>query len=72
MITMYMEHKGYKVKQNQLMQGNMSAMKMEKNGRNVCTGNYPNINIRYLFVKEMVNKKEIKMFHCPTEVMLDD
>ena len=33
-LAMYMEHQGYKVKQNQLMQDNMSAMKMDKNGQN--------------------------------------
>ena len=35
----FMEAQGYKFKDKVLCQGNMSAMKMEKNGRNLCMGN---------------------------------
>ena len=38
-LAMYMEHQGYKAKINQIMQDNKSAMKMENNGQNLCTGN---------------------------------
>ena len=48
------------------MQDNMSAMKMEKIGQNSCTGNSRHINIKDLFVKDRVDKKEIENFHCPT------
>ena len=58
-LAMYIEHQVYKVKINQLMQDNMSAMKMEKNDRNSCTGNYRHINIRYFFFKYRVDKEEI-------------
>ena len=56
-LAMYMEHQGYKVKQKKLMQDNMSAIKMEKNAQNSRTGNFRHINIRYLFVKDRVDKK---------------
>ena len=58
LLDMYMENQGYKVKQNQLMRYNVSAMKMDKNGRNSCTGNYRHINIRYFFVKDRMDKKD--------------
>ena len=61
-LDMYTEHQVYKVKINQLMQDNMSSIKMENNSRNSCTGNSRHINIRYLFVKERVDKKEIGIF----------
>ena len=48
------------------MQYNMSAMKMEKIGQNSCTGNSRHIIIKDLFVKDRVDKKDIKKFHCPT------
>ena len=38
-IMYFMEHQGYKLKNNTLNQDNQSAIKMEKNGRNSCTGN---------------------------------
>ena len=69
---MYMEHQGYKFKQRQLMQDSMSAMKMEKNGRNSCTGNHRHRNIRYFFVKDTVNKKKTGISHCPTDIMLSN
>ena len=67
-----MEHQVYKFKQNHLMQDSMSAMKMEKNGQNSCTGDSRHINIIYLFVMDRVDKKEIEIVHCPNEVMLAD
>ena len=48
----FMEAQGYKFKDKVLFQDNMSAMKMEKNGRNSCTGNSRHISIRYFFVKD--------------------
>ena len=67
-----MEHQGYKVKQKQLMQDNTSAMKMDKNGQNLCTINYRHINIQYFFFKDRVYKKESGIVHCTTEVMLSN
>jgi len=47
-------------------------MKMEKNGRNSCTGNSRHINIRYFFIKDQVDQKKLEIVHCPTEEMLAD
>ena len=43
---------------------------MLKNGRNSCTGNSKHIHIRYFFVKDRVDKGEIKVEYCPTKQML--
>ena len=48
----------------------MSAMKMEKNGRNSCTGNSRHISIRYCFVKDRLDKKEFTLEYCPTGNMI--
>ena len=45
---------------------------MEKNGRNSCTGNSRHIAIRYFFVKDRIDKKEVKVEYCPTHLMLAD
>ena len=45
---------------------------MLKNGRNSCTGNSRHIHIRHFFVKDRVDKKEIKVEYCPTSIMLAD
>ena len=57
-----MKYQGYKFKRIQLMQDYMSTIKIEKNGQNSCPGNYRQINIRYFFVKDGVNKRILKLF----------
>ena len=47
-------------------------MKMEKNGRNFCTGNSRHIHIRYFFIKDQVDAKTLEIVYCPTLQMLAD
>ena len=67
----FLKHQGYDVKSN-VMQDNQSAMLIEKNGRNSCTGNSRHIDIRYYFVKDRVDKGELNIIYCPTMEMLAD
>ena len=69
---MFMNEQGYPLYKNVLFQDNMSTIKMLNNGRNSCTGNSRHIHIRYFFVKDQVDKEEIKVHHCPTHLMLAD
>jgi hypothetical protein len=68
----FMEAQGYKLKENCFYQDNTSAMKMEKNGRNSCTGNSRHIHIRYFWIKDQVDGKALTIVHCPTLQMLAD
>ena len=52
------------------MQDSVNTIKMGKNDLNSCTGNSRHINIRYLFFKNRVDKTDIEIVHCPTEVIL--
>ena len=45
---------------------------MLKNGRNSCTGKSRHIHIRYFFVKDRVDKKEVRIEYCPSLDMLAD
>ena len=71
-LSCFLENQGYILKDNILYQDNQSAIKLEKNGRNSCTGNLRHIGIRYFFVKDRVDKGEISIEYCPTEYMLAD
>lgn len=54
-----------------LNQDNLSAIKMEKDGRNSCTGNSRHIHhIMYFFIKGRADKKEIDIVYCPTGEMM--
>ena len=48
---------GYALQKTFLYQDNESVIKMEKSGRNSCAGNSMHISIRYLFVKNCVDKE---------------
>jgi KUP system potassium uptake protein len=68
----FMEAQGYPLVTNIFHQDNQSAMKMEKNGRNSCTGNSRHIHIRHFFIKDQVDAKHLEIVYCPTEEMLAD
>ena len=45
---------------------------MLKNDRNSYTGNSRHIHVRHFFVKDRVDKKKIRVEHCPTSIILAD
>lgn len=68
----FMKEQGYELISNVLYQDNQSAMKMERNGRNSCTGNSRHVNIRYFWVKDRIDKGEFELKYCATDRMLAD
>ena len=71
-VRNFLEAQGYTISSNKVYQDNQSAIRMEVNGRNSCTGNSRHIDIRYFFVKDRVDKKEFVIQYCPTELMVAD
>ena len=65
----FMEAQGYKLEDNILFQDNQIAIRMQVNGRRSCTGNSHHIRIRYCFVKDLIDKKKIRVIYCPTGLM---
>ena len=45
---------------------------MQKNDRRSCTGNSRHVHIRYFFVKNLIDRKQIRVLYCPTGKMLAD
>ena len=45
---------------------------MEVNGQNSCTRNSRHINIRYFFVHDSFRKGDLKIMHCPADIMVSD
>jgi len=68
----FMQAQGYMIENNILYQDNKSAILMERNGRNSCTGNSRHINVRYFWIKDRVENKEIRVEYMPTKMMLAD
>ena len=60
------------MKNKLIYQDNESAIKMEVNGRNSCTGNSRHVNIKYFWVKDHIDKGVVRIKYCPTTLMLAD
>ena len=67
----FLMQQGYDV-ENQLLQDNQSAIKFEENGKGSSGKRTRHINIRYFFVKDRIEKKELFVNYCPTEDMIAD
>ena len=72
MVIDVLSAQGYEIKDNVLYQDNQSTILMMKNGRNSCTGNSRHVHTRYFFVKDRVEKGEVRVEYCPTLQMLGD
>ncbi len=63
---------GYGVTQNLLLQDNQSSILLERNGKASSGKRTRHINIRYFFITDRVNMKEIEIEWCPTKEMVAD
>ena len=72
MDYVFLKEQGYDVQETTLYQDNQSAELLEKNGRMSSTQRTRHINIRYLFLKDRIDKGELNVEHCPTERMVAD
>ena len=55
---------GYGMKRTIFYQDNESAIKMEKNCLRSCGDKSRHINVRYFFIKNVLEREEIDLEHC--------
>jgi hypothetical protein len=68
----FLQAQGYDVRENKVFQDNQSAILLEKNGRRSSSRRTRHINIRYFFVTDRIQSKEVAVEYCPTGDMLAD
>ena len=68
----FLESQGYGVKESIIYQDNQSSILLEKNGRGSSSKRTRHINIRYFFVTDRVQNKEVSIEYCPTGEMIAD
>ena len=68
----FLKVQGVTVGKKLLLQDNQSAIRMERNGWNSCTGNSRHIDIHFFFVKDRVDSGDIHIQECPTEEIVAD
>jgi hypothetical protein len=62
----------YGIVDNLLLQDNKSSILLERNGKALGSKHTRHINIRYFFITDWVNMKEISLHWCPTKEMVAD
>ena len=68
----FIEAQGYEVEDNTVLQDNQSAILMERNGKFSSGKKTKHIDVRYFFITDCIEKKLVKVEHCPTEEMIGD
>ena len=67
-----MKDQGYTLEKNILFQDNKSAILLETNGKRSAGKRSRAINIRYFFLTDQVEKGNISIEYCPTDMMWAD
>ena len=70
--SFFLKAQGYKLRRNIFYQDITSAIKMLKNGKESCGRKSRHIHIRYFFTKDVINRENMEIVHCPTEQMVAD
>jgi Reverse transcriptase (RNA-dependent DNA polymerase) len=68
----FLKGQGLNVEGSVLYQDNKSAILLESNGRQSSSKRTRHMNIRYFFIKDSVDSKEVKIKYCATDDMLAD
>jgi hypothetical protein len=68
----FLKAQGYKVSDNVVYQDNQSAMLLERNGKRSSSKRTRHIDIRYFFVTDRIESKEMRVEYCPTGDMVAD
>jgi hypothetical protein len=68
----FLQEQGYSTDPSTLYQDNKSAILLENNGMASSSQRTRHINVRYYFIKDRIEKKEISVVYCPTDKMIGD
>jgi hypothetical protein len=69
---LFMEAQNYGVHESILYQDNKSSILLEKNGKSSSSKRTKHINVRYFFVTDRIEKRDLSLEWCPTEDMIGD
>ena len=68
----FLEHQGYIIQEILVNQYNHSAMNIENNGQRSRGQKSRNYHIRYFFIKDLIDRKDIEIEYCMTDDMEED
>ena len=71
-LVMFYQAQGYEITTNVLFQDNESAINMDNNEQQSCTGNSRHFNILHFYVNNIVDIENIEVQFCLTHLMIAD
>ena len=69
---LFLEAQDFTVNDNILFQDNMSAIKLEENGKMSSGKKTRHLNVRYYFITDQVSKGNVLVKYCPTNMLIAD
>ena len=70
--TRFLKEQGWKVNQNMVMRDNLSSMKLETNGKASSGKRTRHFDIKYFYITDLIERKEVEIKYCPTDDMIAD
>lgn len=70
--THFLEAQGVQIDRTVLFQDNTSSILIERNGRRSSTKRTRHMDVRFFYIKELVDSGRVSIEHCPTSSMLAD
>jgi hypothetical protein len=70
--THFLEAQGMQINRTELLQDNTSSILIERNGRRSSTKRTRHMDVRFFYIKELVDSGTVSIEHCPTSNMLAD
>ena len=71
-VRYFLIAQGFSVSDNVLYQDNQSTMKLAENGKRSSGKRTRHLNIRYFFVTDRIENKEMRVEYCPMDLMWAD
>ena len=70
--SLFLKMQGLRLERNILFQDNKSAILLETKGRSSAGKWMRHLDVRYFFIKDIVDRGNLEIQHCPTESMVAD
>ena len=69
---LFMESQGISIKENIIYQDNKSTILLAENGRQSVGKRSRHLNIKYFYITDQLERKEVEIQYCPTDDMVAD
>ena len=71
-VSKFIEYQGFKIKNYIVFQDNMSAIKLEENGKDSSGSQTRHFDIKLFYIKDLIERKLVKIEHYPAKTMIAD